>query len=123
MNGYIKAVIQFEESEELDFNFGPNEPALNVNEVVNEVIKILPELKVVYEESKYANDMRESKYLEIDSTRAKEKLNWSPVWNQIEAINRTLQWWGNVNSGEMSALEACQKDIIEYQLMQTSMTK
>jgi hypothetical protein len=56
----------------------------------------------------------ESKYLDLDSTFATKNLNWSPRWDQKEALTRTFTWWDSVISSKISAHDACKIDIDDF---------
>jgi hypothetical protein len=53
----------------------------------------------------------EASLLDLDSTRSREKLGWSPNWDQHDAVISTLSWWDQVKLKNLTALEACKLDI------------
>jgi hypothetical protein len=55
----------------------------------------------------------ESKFLDLDSGYAKKILNWSPAWNQEEAIISTFKWWTSYLDKKMDPNEISKFDIRE----------
>ena len=41
----------------------------------------------------------EARLLEVDSSRARSVLGWSPVWRLDEGLARTVDWYRQVASG------------------------
>ena len=76
---------------EPSLNFGPLEPSLQVNAVL-EIAKehFQNTLRVEYG---ICESEVESKSLELDSRLATQKLNWQPNWNQERAISESFLWW------------------------------
>ena len=74
------------------FNFGPN---LEGNVSVQEMLEIAQSKwnKIQYEISKDTNTPHETKLLMLDSTKAQRMLGWNPIWNHIDAITHTMQWY------------------------------
>jgi len=109
--GYLK-YIEFAQSSlsgEPSLNFGPLEPSLRVDNVL-EIAKdhFEEKLKVIYKDT---NQEIESQTLELDPSRAIAKLGWRPHWNQEEGIDRTFVWWAKTLANPTSALENCLEDI------------
>jgi CDP-glucose 4,6-dehydratase len=109
--GYLKYIesVQSSLSGEPSLNFGPFEPSLRVDNVL-EIAKdhFEEKLKVIYKDT---NQEIESQALELDPSRAIAKLGWRPHWNQEEAIDRTFVWWAKTLANPTSALENCLEDI------------
>lgn len=112
--GYLMAVEALIEGKEfLTLNFGPSGLSLNVKEVA----EIACETWGI--ESKFGIDAlvgeaeieAESKFLNLDSSRAEDLLGWRPAWSQKEAVTNSIQWWKKVSSGEIMAEIACDADI------------
>jgi CDP-glucose 4,6-dehydratase len=94
-------------------NFGPSEDSLCVEEVLS-MAKIEFSNNLQYKITQN-NDNKidlESKYLDLDF--ATKNLNWSPRWDQKEALTRTFTWWDSVISGRVSARDACKIDIDDF---------
>ena len=94
------------------FNFGPSNSSLKVGEVCEIIRRHWRNLKV--DVSSGDENDAESKYLDLDSSLAKSELRWNPRWNQEESIIKTLNWWDSIFSNELSATEACERDIKDY---------
>lgn len=58
--------------------------------------------------------LHESVALTIDSTKATEKLNWSPVWSVEKAIREAAAWHASRMAGQR-AFELCNSQIAAYQ--------
>jgi CDP-glucose 4,6-dehydratase len=112
--GYLQAILESKASTYEDYNFGPTESSLSVENVINlaeQHWKNLPKHKL---DDKLDKNLKESKLLELDPRKAMKDLNWAPVWTQESAIIRTLNWWDNVIKGDLSPLEACTQDIQDF---------
>jgi CDP-glucose 4,6-dehydratase len=92
------------------FNFGPSSSSFSVRQVIEIVENYWHhDLEVSYESPGSMN--YEASLLDLDSTRSREKLGWSPKWDQHEAVISTLSWWDQVKMKKLTALEACKIDI------------
>lgn len=91
------------------FNFGPNEPSLQVSRVIELALEILPTrfLLSTHEDKIHT----ESKTLEISPEKASQYLQWDPLFTQEHAIGLTMQWWRKVLYEGMPPLMAVQHDI------------
>ena len=91
--GYLKYMEHGLETPntEPSLNFGPLEPSLQVNAVL-EIAKeyFRDALRIEYEI--YEREV-ETKALELDSNLAIQKLNWKPNWSQKKAISESFSWW------------------------------
>lgn len=109
--GYIKYIESAQSSLSIEpsLNFGPLEPSLRVDNVLEIAKEHFKErLKVTYKE---ANQEIESQTLELDPSCAIAKLGWRPQWNQEEAIDRTFMWWAKTLANPTNALGNCLEDI------------
>jgi CDP-glucose 4,6-dehydratase len=117
LRGYLLAM-----EHTLDFsglrslNFGPNEHAITVGEVLNIAQKQLQygQAQLKYELGSIAKsgEVRlESTYLDLDSNEALKLLNWRPVYSQTESIERTLSWWRQVIIEKSSARDVTKTEI------------
>ncbi len=90
-------------------NFGPLEPSLSVKRVL-ELARhhFQDKFQVSYQVN---GRQLESHSLELDSTRAFEKIAWRPQWSQEYALTRTFLWWEKVLLDPTQSLEACFSDI------------
>jgi CDP-glucose 4,6-dehydratase len=75
------------------WNFGPNATDLvTVNDVVQIALSIFGKESLVQKKN---SEFHETELLMLDNSRAKNKLNWNPIWNPKEAIIHTLNWYLN----------------------------
>lgn len=85
------------------WNFGPSDGALlNVEQLVFACSRILDErLSIVTAPS----PIDEQVFLQIDSSKAQERLSWRTVWTLQETIERTVSWYrSNGRSEDMREL-------------------
>jgi CDP-glucose 4,6-dehydratase len=92
------------------WNFGPNNSAnKNVGEVVQDVIRLWGEGKVVIERD--ANAPHEDHWLQLNCDRANHYLHWSPTWNYPDSIGETVSWYRRYREGaDVPALTDSQID-------------
>ena len=95
------------------FNFATDEVSQSVEwalEIVNENRYVNRSLKFELSlSSRY-----ESKYLDLDATKAKEMLSWSSKWSQREAVDRTITWWYKVLRENLNPYEASIQEVREF---------
>jgi CDP-glucose 4,6-dehydratase len=109
LTGYLRALVLAPNV--TDFNFGPLEPSLRVEEAVK-IAQAFGRLHFVYEvESQTDTSKIEAQKLELDSTAAIDKLGWRQSWNQHQAIQATMEWWEATLLNGFSMTEACDKDL------------
>ena len=73
------------------FNIGPNvDDVLTVEEVVKKAIAKWGKGKYTI---KNERKLHEAGTLKLDTSLIKKYLNWSPVYNSSEAIEKTIQWY------------------------------
>ncbi|HEY4935374.1 MAG TPA: CDP-glucose 4,6-dehydratase [Puia sp.] len=98
-----------------EYNFGP-EPSdcLPVETMVQEAIKVWQ--AGTYKILKEKEGPHEAGLLTLDISRAKTDLHWRPVYNAVEAMDKTISWY-KACTGE-NALELIEENIetfmIEY---------
>lgn len=91
-----------------DFNFGPTDEGLTVEEVANIACETwCPGLHPKFAEEK--SPLHEAHYLDLSSEKALKILDWAPNWNQKDSVKRTINWWKTL--GERTATECCLVDI------------
>ncbi len=74
------------------WNFGPvPDETLNVAEISAELAAHWNRIR--FDAAGRAGEPHEASYLTLDSTRAAEKLQWTPVWNVREALRHTALWY------------------------------
>lgn len=95
------------------FNFGPDSESLEVG-YITELAKIFWKEEFGYTQNANRVPKQESKYLDLDSSLAKDVLNWTPAWNQEESVIKTFEWWKKVLNEEMTPEKACRSDVAEF---------
>ena len=92
------------------WNFGPNKN--NFKKVID-VVKFVQKL----EKFKFSIDNKKKLYetavLKLDSSKAKDKLNWSSKWNLSVALKKTLEWNNSLNK-EISPEKKCVQQFLMY---------
>ena len=113
LSGYVRAL---EKSLDLsrgdNFNFGPTEPALEVETVIKLVQNSWPDIRFEIIEPKEGT--YESQLLDLDSTYAQKILSWAPKYSQAQAIAKTLDWWDETLTGRVSILEGIDKHVKDF---------
>ncbi len=76
------------------FNFGPEK----IDE--DKVIEVVKKFQKHWDKINYAvignkDDRHEANLLKLDCEKAKERLNWGPVWDIEKNINITINWYRN----------------------------
>jgi CDP-glucose 4,6-dehydratase len=57
----------------------------------------------------------EAQRLSLDSTKAREQLDWAPVWDPTEAVRRTASWYREYYRAPASARELVDHELEAYQ--------
>ena len=74
------------------FNFSPNYSEIkNVQEVVATARQSWNEIDVEFGIPE--ENLHEAGLLILDNSKSIEELNWKPVWNTNEAVQRTVEWY------------------------------
>lgn len=90
-------------------NFAPDGVSLTVRQVADIV---LDEWGIEYPIHLGAGgEQLEATTLQLDASEAKNLLGWQPHWSQEGAIRATAKWWQQVMRDELTAQEACARDI------------
>jgi CDP-glucose 4,6-dehydratase len=112
--GYIYAIEQSLEKVVSDeYNFGPDNPSLEVAQVIEIAQAMIPNLQVVIKPNNMQPEL-ESVLLDLDSERAKNELGWVPVWTQEQAIMKSFEWWLKKIENQEDAFHLCKIDIEDY---------
>jgi CDP-glucose 4,6-dehydratase len=114
LRGYM-LLVQYlcsENQQSLAWNFGPD-----INQRVT-TKKIAEIARQTWGEGKIECEdghpgLVETNVLRLDSTKAKDKLNWATLWDTKTAVTKTIEWYRSVHDGE-SALSASQRQIDNY---------
>ena len=111
LTGYIKVIEKLLSGYELKtVNFGPVGKSLSAQEVIKVTSKAIDfDYRIEKIEDKY-----ESKSLDLNSNYAYKVLNWLPVYNQEEAILKTVEWWQNAIRKDMKVIELCRDEIKDF---------
>lgn len=101
------------------WNFGPSEDdAKNVEWIVNELIKNWGGL-ASYKVDGNQYKAHEAHYLNLNSSKSRKKLHWSPQWTAEEAVRRVCDWHKyQINGGNMKIYTL--KEIKEYEVKLTN---
>jgi CDP-glucose 4,6-dehydratase len=84
----LKGTKEFAEA----WNFGPLEEGnVSVGEIVDRIKDDWP--KIDYEINQDPNQPHEANILRLDSSKARSKLQWLPVWDGDDTIRRTTLWY------------------------------
>ena len=116
LSGYLMlAKTIHEDSKNSDYesayNFGPN---ISSNKTVLELVKEINKIwKCDYINNENPNDFHETKYLSLAIEKAYSELNWSPIWNFEETIEKTINWYRSVSEGR-DPYKSCLSDIESY---------
>ena len=89
-------------------NFGPrDEDARPVGEIIARLAELWPG-GIEHVDASDPNAPREAGYLNIDSTRAREVLGWTPRWDLDEALARVVEWYAAYRDGRDVTLDQIQ---------------
>lgn len=91
-----------------NFNFGPNDAAINVGKVAEIACEAWGENRTPLIQHT-PNAPYEAGNLDLSSQKARSILNWEPIWPQREAIERTVKWWKT--HSHSSAKFCCDEDL------------
>jgi len=74
------------------WNFGPSEED---HTTVSSVVRQLKSWwdNIDFEIIKHLDTPRETNILKLDSSKARSKLGWKPVWNTTKALKKTSEWY------------------------------
>ena len=86
------------------WNFGPEVSGnRRVSDLLEAVKRSMPNFAW---NTTISDELHEAKLLYLDSSKAREKLNWKPVWSFSESIEMTINWYKNwLFKGEVMSLE------------------
>ena len=94
------------------FNFGPT---LNSNRQVGDLIEtILQYWAGSWKNTSQPNSPHEAGLLHLQIDKALHRLGWSPCWEYLTTIERTVKWYKNVQNGD-SPLKCCLEDLEAYE--------
>jgi CDP-glucose 4,6-dehydratase len=93
------------------WNFGPG---VEGNRTVVEVLSVLSRLKALWPALNWkvvetSNNYHESSLLHLDSAKARQRLDWQPVWSFDEGLQATAKWYrANIENGLVISEEQLQ---------------
>ncbi len=94
------------------YNFGPES---NSNRSVQNVVDTFSKvIKIKYKTQISTESFKESKLLHLTSEKAKNALNWNPVWDFEKTIYRTASWYIKLHKNISDELSLCNEDISEF---------
>ncbi len=109
--GYIKFLEHPNYGDIQALNFGPTSRSLSVKEAMLIVQKTYgKDLKFTFG-NPGTTHIAEAALLELNATKAKQILGWSPLFTQEQSIESTMSWWMQILNGACSSNAACQNDI------------
>lgn len=95
LSGYLllgQRLLQGDATGATGYNFGPEDGSvLTVRRVLDRFRESLPALDVQYQ-TQHAS-LHEAKLLQLDCAKAKDDLEWCPVWDSPTAIKHTADWY------------------------------
>lgn len=94
------------------WNFGPNyEDVKPVDDLLDYMIKIWPGNSWELDNT---DNPHEANLLKLDISKAKSKLQWSPVWSLEKALNKIVEWHMSWIKQTSNAQELCINQINQY---------
>ena len=96
------------------WNFGPdNENVLQVKDLVELVLEYWGGGNCEIDTSAHAHEVC---LLDLDSSKAKEKLKWKPIYDIRETVKRTIGWYKKFysNMGPQNITEFTLNEILDY---------
>jgi len=96
------------------FNFGPDAADnIPVGELLKRLHAHWPELAWELDPQAAASP-HEARFLYLDSSKARRLLNWSPVWNLAEGLDKTAQWYRAVQKNPAAARAMTEQQLDEF---------
>jgi len=112
--GYLKLAKGLYDSPELtigSWNFGPEKEDVKT---VEDIINIGKKLGIVGEVVLETSNLFEAQCLKLNISKAKQKLNFKPLWNSEKAIENTFNWYLNYNNEYTNANKLIESDLDIY---------
>lgn len=99
------------------FNFGPNsDNVLTVGNIAEKIVQYYGKGEIIFTES---DDLHEANLLMLNIEKAKEILNWQPIYNSDESLKQTVEWYKKFYQKE-KMLDFTVSQIQEYMIQRTS---
>ncbi len=81
------------------WNFGPSVNSIKtVKELIDQAIKVAGKGSVIF--AQIENTKHEAGLLHLNCDKANHQLEWSPVWDFEQTVEKTIAWYINYLSGE-----------------------
>lgn len=113
LSGYLvlgQKILEGDISISDGWNFGPeNNETLAVKEVLEEAKKIWQQIN--FDFPNLENEPHEASLLRLDCSKANQQLNWIPIWNIHQSIEKTINWYKKFYIENSVTTEA---DLIAY---------
>ena len=94
------------------FNFGPNEDSvLKVADVAKKVIEFYGKGEIIIHKK---DDLHEAGLLMLNIEKAKNVLNWAPLYSSNQAIEKTVYWYKHFYDNDIDMYELTLNQIDEY---------
>jgi len=112
LSGYLTALeLSIIDPNISHFNFGPKDRGVEVSQIVQMAKHHFPQIKTTYVAENFAGV--ESRTLDLDSSISTLKLNWYPVFDQLDSVDLTLIWWKEALENNFSVSDLCKNDILK----------
>ncbi len=96
------------------WNFGSSSKSIiSVKKIAELIIKFWKKGSIKTTNNKF----HETKVLQIDSTKAKNKLSWYPSYNIAQAVNVTSKWYLEVEKEKTDPIKITSQQINDYMLL------
>ena len=123
LNGYLqlahmihqKTSVNFDDARTLcdAFNFGPEQSSNQTVEIlVNEILQIW---NGEWIDKSFESAPHEAAMLKLDISKARELLNWYPIFDFKNAVSETINWYKEVCSGKKTAEEFTKINISNFE--------
>jgi CDP-glucose 4,6-dehydratase len=118
--GYLllaERLFEQDESAADAWNFGPHEEdARSVDWILSRLVTLMPGTSWHHPPGE---KLHEAATLKLDSSKARQRLNWGPRWSLSEALDRTVEWhlgWAggtDMRAGSLRQIDAYQDALKE----------
>ena len=93
------------------WNFGPNHDSIvSVREIVSMIVEKWGNGR--WADISDKNEPHEANLLSLDVSKARNFLDWYPKWNIQKCIEKTMEWYKNINGNNL--YDICYNQITEY---------
>lgn len=98
------------------WNFGPDlvSEDITVRKIATQIATEWQSDNVIELENNSKNNNHEENYLKIDSSKAKKRLGWKPVYSLNNSIRETVKWYKSFSGNKINMNEFTLKQINNY---------